>query len=56
MTDNQVFKLVEAGVLLILAKAFLEPVALAAGQAFYRALDDLLHGKLPDFLRGDDDK
>lgn len=54
MDDSGLIKLVEAGILLIVAKAFIEPVAVAAGQAFYRALDDMLHGKLPNFLRGDD--
>ena len=44
----------EAGVVLILVKALVEPTAVHVGQGIYRWLDNKLHDKLPDYLRGDD--
>ena len=54
MNQQDVLKLVEAGLILIVVKAFLEPAAKHAGQAAYQRLDDLLHRHLPDLFRGKD--
>jgi hypothetical protein len=52
MTQIEVLKVVEAGIILILVKAFIEPTAVKVGQFIYRKLDDSLGGKLPDTYRG----